>query len=96
MGGEVTPLSAPGTPSLPRAASPAFLRERTSPGGSGRVSRQSDVFSAPSDRAPSLGTTLVSTTGAPALGAFVGGASVSGTENVMERCAYLSIVVNER
>lgn len=94
IGGDGTPLSAPGTPLLQRAGSPAVWRERTPPGAgagvSGRVSRQSDVFSAPSDRAPSFGTTLVSPTGAPGFAPFVGGSAVGGTENVIERCIILS------
>ena len=72
LGGE-TPGSVPGTPAMGRPLSPSNLRERTPPGPSGRVSRQSDVNS---DRA-SLGTILVSQNGALM--------TSSGTENVVDR-----------
>ncbi|KAI5121496.1 hypothetical protein M0805_006533 [Coniferiporia weirii] len=72
-GGDVTPISAPGTPAIGRPTSPSYLRERTPPGPSGRLSRQSDVFS---DRP------FVDITFAPRSGAAV---SSSGTDNVVER-----------
>ena len=90
-GGDVTPISTPGTPAIARTGSPAlpnvggsaFLRERTSPGGSGsgRLSRQSDVFSGTgtqSDRTTLIGSTI-------GFGPQPGGMAVSGTENVIER-----------
>ncbi|KAL5513179.1 hypothetical protein ACEPAH_3577 [Sanghuangporus vaninii] len=71
-GGDLTPISVPGTPPIGRPISP-HVRDLTPPGPSGRASRQSGAFS---DRF-STGTTLVSPEGITR--------TVSGTENVIER-----------